>query len=71
MYPNFGYLSKLRKWDTHFDLLEKKKEEEFIGLKIKEINNELVIVNEELTDRKLTSILRYTTFWKELYKWVF
>ena len=31
------------------------KEEEFIGLKIKEINNELVIVNEELTDRELTS----------------
>ena len=55
MYPIFGYLSKIRKWDTHFDLLEKKKEEEFIGLKIKEINNELVIVNEELTDRELTS----------------
>ena len=55
MYPNFGYLSKFRKWDTHFNLLEKKKEEEFIGLQIKEINNELVIVNEELTDRELTS----------------
>ena len=55
MYPNFGYLSKFRKWDTHFDLLEKKKEEEFIGLKIEEINNELVIVNEELSDRELTS----------------
>ena len=31
------------------------KGEVFIGLKIKEINNELVIVNEELTDRELTS----------------
>ena len=55
MQPIFGYLSKFRIWDTHFDLLEKKKEEDFIGLKIKEINNELVIVNEELTDRELTS----------------
>lgn len=55
MYPIFGYLSKFRKWDTHFEFLEKKKEEDFIGLKIKEINNELVIVNEELTDRELTS----------------
>ena len=55
MYPIFGYLSIFRKWDTHFGLLEKKKEEKFIRLKIKEINNELVIVNEELTDRELTS----------------
>ena len=31
------------------------KGEMFIGLKIKKINNELVIVNEELTDRELTS----------------
>ena len=31
------------------------KGEMIIGLKIKEINNELVIVNEELTDRELTS----------------
>ena len=33
----------------------KEKEEEIIGLKIEEINNELVIINEELTDRELTS----------------
>ena len=25
MYPNFGYLSKFRKWDTHFECLDKKK----------------------------------------------
>ena len=31
------------------------KGEMIIGLKIKEINNELVIVNEELNDRELTS----------------
>ena len=38
-----------------FRFVKKKKEEKFIGLKIKEINNELVIVNKELTDRELTS----------------
>ena len=39
-------------WDTQLTLM---KGEMIIGLKIKEINNELVIVNEELTDRELTS----------------
>ena len=39
-------------WDTQLTLM---KGEVFIGLKIKEINNDLVIVNEELTDRELTS----------------
>ena len=39
-------------WDTQLTLM---KGEMFIGLKIKKINNELVIVNEELTDRELTS----------------
>lgn len=38
-----------------FRFIRKEKEEEFIGLKIKKINNGLVIVNEELTDRELTS----------------
>ena len=38
-----------------FRFIRKEKEEKFIGLKIEEINNELVIVNEELTDRELTS----------------
>ncbi len=38
-----------------FRVFRKEKEEEFIGLKIKEIKNELVIVNEELNDRELTS----------------
>lgn len=38
-----------------FRVFRKEKEEEFIGLKIIKINNELVIVNEELTDRELTS----------------
>lgn len=52
MYPNFGYLSKFRKWDTHFDLLEKKKEEEFIG-KIKIINREPYgSIQEELLEYK-------------------
>ena len=39
-------------WDTQITLM---KGEMIIGLKIEEINNELVIVNEELTDRELTS----------------
>ena len=39
-------------WDTQLTLM---KGEMIIGLKIEEINNELVIVNEELTDRELTS----------------
>ena len=34
---------------------KRKRRKKIIGLKIKEINNELVIVNEELTDRELTS----------------
>lgn len=55
MYPNFGYLSKFRKWDTHFEFILKRKRRKIYRLKIKEINNELVIVNEELTDRELTS----------------
>jgi len=39
-------------WDTQLTLM---KGEMIIGLKIEEINNELVIVNEELNDRELTS----------------
>ena len=39
-------------WDTQLTLM---KGEMIIGLKIEEINNELVIVNEELTDIELTS----------------
>lgn len=39
-------------WDTQITLM---KGEMIIGLKIEEINNELVIVNEELNDRELTS----------------
>ena len=39
-------------WDTQLTLM---KGEMIIGLKIEEINNELVIVNEELTERELTS----------------
>lgn len=39
-------------WDTQLTLM---KGEMIIGLKIEEINNVLVIVNEELTDRELTS----------------
>ena len=39
-------------WDTQLTLM---KGEMIIGLKIEEINNELVIVNEELTDRELTN----------------
>ena len=52
MYPNFGYFSKFRKWDTHFDLLEKKKEEKFIGLKIKEINKDIITVKIHQTSNK-------------------
>ena len=52
MYPIFGYLSKFRKWDTHFEFLEKKKEEEFIG-KIKIINREPYgSIQEELLEYK-------------------
>lgn len=39
-------------WDTQLTLMKGGK---IIRLEIKEINNELVIVNETLTDRKLTS----------------
>ena len=39
-------------WDTQLTLM---KGEMIIGLKIEDINNELVIVNEKLTDRELTS----------------
>lgn len=45
-----------RNLDTKFDfIILRKEEDKFIELKIKEINNELVIINEGLTDRELTS----------------
>lgn len=45
-----------RNLDTKFDfIILRKEEDKFIELKIKKINNELVIVNEGLTDRELTS----------------
>ena len=40
------------------------KGEMIIGLKIKEINNELVIVNEELNDRELTSNYFITEYFR-------
>lgn len=43
-------------WIPSLHLFENfKKEDKIIELKIKEINNELVIINEGLTDRELTS----------------
>lgn len=45
-----------RNLDTKFDfIILRKEEDKFIELKIKEINNKLVIINEGLTDRELTS----------------
>ena len=51
-------------WDTQLTLM---KGEMIIGLKIKEINNELVIVNEELTDRELTSNYYINEYFKLSY----